>query len=299
MHVTITGGFGFVGSHCAEYFREAGHDVTIFARKVPSFMEEWSKKFDLIIGDVLNENMRISGDTVIHCASLNETKGKTLEDFIETNCTGTRNVIKSCIRNGVEKFLKISTIHAYGIHPGIITENSAQHPTNPYGLSHMLSDQICMSYSNKINTSIIRLSNTYGPPINPHIDRWTLVVNNFCLQAVKTATINLNTRGHQRRDFIDIKDAMKASDIVLKNKYSGNMFNVGGECIMSIADVADLVAKCHRERYGKGPEIIYGDKEEKIAGFMFSIEKIKELGFEPRETMEKTINDLFDVCEKI
>ncbi len=300
MHVTITGGFGFVGSHCAEYFKEKGHDVTIFARHIPPFMESWAKNYDVVIGDIKQEEPDLKGDMVIHCASVNETKGKTLADFIETNCTGTRNVIQSCIANNVKKFLKVSTIHAYGIRPGIITEESSHHPETPYGISHMLSDQICMSYANKIDTTVVRMSNTFGPPVNPHIDRWTLVVNNFCLQAVKTAKIVLNTKGHQRRDFVDIREAVRAFDFILKhNKYSGSIFNVGGECILPIQEVALRVAAQHKKRYDKDVSIILGDKEETVTGFMFSIEKLKKLGFIPKENMNAVINSLFDVCEKI
>lgn len=81
MNILITGGFGYLGSYCAEYLSLKGNEVTLIGRKIPKYMVEWTKKFNVVIADITDEKLflKLIGnkyDCVIHCAAANEVKCK-------------------------------------------------------------------------------------------------------------------------------------------------------------------------------------------------------------------------------
>ena len=298
MRITITGGFGYIGSSCADYFQKKGHDVTIFARKIPEFLSDWSENFTVVLGDITGPKINFDSDIVVHCASVNETKDMSLEEFVRINCGGTKNAIESCIGSSVEKFIRISTFHAYGNKAGVITEDTKPEPHTKYGISHMLSDKTCMDYSDRINVTVLRFSNVFGQPVHPNIDRWSLVVNNFCMQAVKTGKIVLNSKGNQRRDFVALSDAISSTELIVKSQTdSGEIFNVGSGHTMSIMEVASKVAKNYEVKYGNKIDLVIGDKDETCNDFIFSIDKIKRLGYKPGANMDSAIRQMFGMCE--
>src|SRR3989338_624309 len=300
MHVTITGGFGFLGSILAENFLSKGYEVTIFSRNIPDYLRVWSRRFDVKLGDVTSNNVDISGDLVVHCAALNETSKLGMEEFIKTNVQGTRNVLDLCVRNQTKHFIKISTFHAYGMLNVTITEKTAEEPKSNYGISQNAGDKVCLDYSDKIKPTVIRFSNIFGPPVGPSVDRWTLAVNNFCRQAVKDNCINLETTGKQRRDFLSVYNALAALDIIInKSNKTGELFNVGSGKTMRIIDMANSVADAYASVYGRTIPIITGDKDEPENNFDFSIEKIRKLGYKPQDDNYYTIKKIFEVCEKI
>ena len=63
---------------------------------------------------------------------------------------------------------------------------------------------------------IIRLSNSYGAPISKDVNRWTLVVNDLCRQAITNRELKLKSSGEQHRDFIPISDALSAVNLLMK-----------------------------------------------------------------------------------
>jgi UDP-glucose 4-epimerase len=166
MRITITGGFGFMGSLCADFFRKNGHDVSIVSRKIPAELHKWSKDFRIITGDVTGP-LEIGGDLVIHCAALNETKNSGPDEFMKVNADGTRNALESAVRNSAGKFIKLSTFHVYGTTEGTITEETVPDPKSLYAKSQLAADNICMDYSKEIDVSVVRFSNVFGPPLHP------------------------------------------------------------------------------------------------------------------------------------
>ncbi len=49
--ILVTGGFGYLGSWMARYLKEDGAWVKILARRIPDYFEEWSKNFEMFIGE--------------------------------------------------------------------------------------------------------------------------------------------------------------------------------------------------------------------------------------------------------
>ncbi|MCL2147283.1 MAG: NAD(P)-dependent oxidoreductase [Synergistaceae bacterium] len=100
--IVITGGGGFIGSHIAGYFEEMGEDVRALTRK----------DADLRKPDDVLEACR-DASCVIHNAAMAADWGR-YEDFYENNVTGTLNVLKACVRNGVGHVILTGSCSVYG-----------------------------------------------------------------------------------------------------------------------------------------------------------------------------------------
>ncbi len=76
MRILVTGGFGYLGSQVSNYFWNQGHKVRILSRSSHPELSEWSRQFEVVIGDVSEyssiENCCQDTDVVIHTAALNE-----------------------------------------------------------------------------------------------------------------------------------------------------------------------------------------------------------------------------------
>lgn len=159
MRFLITGGFGYLGSYCAEYLKSKGNEVTILGRKIPVYMEQWAKKFNIITGDITEENL--SGkiptdryDCVIHFAAANEVKCKNNpKEAIVINTFGTENILNICEKLNIKRFIYISTFHVYGnsILNGVVNEKNNIETSSLYGMTHYFGELLTKSYTEKMN----------------------------------------------------------------------------------------------------------------------------------------------------
>ena len=155
-----------------------------------------------------------------------------------------------------------------------------------------------------MKTLIFRLSNGYGYPMDMDINRWTLVFNDLCRQAVTSARIVLKSSGKQHRDFISLYDVARAVYhflFVLPDRWGDGLYNLGGNCSMSILDVAEKISDVYRTKYKKEIlEIKTGqDNSSSITPkpVKYSIEKIAKTGFTLKGDMISEIERTIEVCE--
>ena len=155
---------------------------------------------EVIVGDIRDENVisslaKKSFDVVIHLVSLDHHKSEDNPNYVSSiNVLPTWNLLNSFTKTGLDKFIYFSTIHVYGKLPReTINEDYPSNPINAYGLTHLLSENICNYYNNKTNTECInvRLSNSYGSPVFKENNCWWLVINNLCKTAFKEKNIKL------------------------------------------------------------------------------------------------------------
>lgn len=312
MKILVTGGFGYLGSHIADYLNHQGHAVSLLARKIPAEMESWSGKFKVYTGDV-SEFDSLSGscngvDVVIHAAALNDADcRKDSYRAMMVNGYGTRNMLEEASRAGVKKFIYLSTFHVYGaVQTERIDEGTLPVPVGDYGITHYLAELYCQKYQRErgLKTISLRLSNGYGAPLFKEQNCWMLVVNDFCKRAVEEGSILLKSAGTQERDFIAIPDILQAIDLFVRmedSRISFPAYQVGGKRSISIRDLAGLVAKVYREKHGKTIAVEF-DKDVRPAEiqqpFIYDISRIERLGFSPRTAMETEISGLIDFLER-
>lgn len=204
-------------------------------KRLLDHLNVWQAKDDgrleIVYGDLLGD---ISGlcegvDAVIHCGA------KTFVDhsirdpgpFFEANTIGTYRLIEEARRQGVKKFIQVSTDEVYGsILEGAYDENAPVKPTNPYSASKAAADAIVQSYAHafKMDTVITRTENNYGPYQHPQkaIPVWIRA-------AIKGDKLPIYGNGLHRRQWLWVEDHVDALLLLLKATTTpGDIYHVAG-----------------------------------------------------------------------
>ncbi|MEP6546167.1 MAG: NAD(P)-dependent oxidoreductase [Gammaproteobacteria bacterium] len=173
MRLLITGGTGFIGSRLALAARATGLAVTV-AGQLNSDAER-ARARELERSGVPIEQgplqdaeyaRRVVGgcDTVIHLAAAQHEANVRDDYFFDVNVNGTSTLMEACQAGGVQRFVYGSTIGVYGESTGeTLDESSPARPVNVYGRSKLAAEDLVKSRSGPLKTSIVRISETYGP----------------------------------------------------------------------------------------------------------------------------------------
>ena len=316
MNILITGGLGYIGGRVANYLKEKEPDTNIFlaTRQNNETLPLWSNEFTVIQMNILDESSIANGlknknlDVIIHLAALNEIDA--IEDpelALEVNTKGTYKLLNVANAEKINRFVYFSTYHVYGeTSCSPITEDTPTRPTHPYAITHRAAEDLVnyFNHYHNMSTLIFRLSNGYGYPMSKDIDRWTLIFNELCKQAVTSDRISLKSSGKQHRDFITLHDIARAVYhflFVVPDKWGDGLYNLGGKYSMSMLDVANKITEVYKKKYNKDIRRIEtvqdGGESIKYAPVKYSIDKIVKTGFTLRGDITSEIENTMHVCE--
>jgi len=267
--IFITGVDGFVGSNLAKHLIGLGSVIfgLVKNNKKESllYLENLDSKIHIYYGDVTNQKLlekiltKNKIEIVFHLAAQVEVgvANKNPLNTWETNIRGTYVLLES-IRK-YSKFIKsiivASSDKAYGSYPKKMLpykESYNLRPIFPYDTSKACADMICRSYSSEIfNLPIVvtRFANIYGPgQLN-----FSALIPDILKSIIKDQEFKLRGDGTDLRDFIYIKDIIKAYLILSKSLYqnkllSGEIFNAGTNNPIKIIDVIKLFYE-HFQKY--------------------------------------------------
>ena len=264
-NVLITGGLGYVGGRVASYLRQTGEygSIWITTRDSARMLPSWSKEFGVLELDILDQQSiarcfsDIDVDIIVHLAAMNEIESlKSPDEALAVNTVGTYNLLDWARKNHLHGFIYFSTFHVYGeTSNSIITENTLTRPSHPYAITHRAAEDF-VRFGNRyygLRSLVLRLSNAYGYPMHKEVNRWTLVFNDLCRQAVVNGRIVLQSSGKQHRDFIALHDVARAVHHFISRgpeSWGDETYNLGGNCSMSILDVARKIADVYDDQYG-------------------------------------------------
>ena len=312
VRILITGGLGYVGGRVADFLKRNRPESIIIlgTSRENTKIPDWAKRFEVIrlnIRDQVSIEKAISNDIhiVVHLAALNELDS--LNDIKlawETNSLGTQSLLSVASQKQVTKFVYFTTFHVYGGHQQTITEESPTRPHHPYAATHRAAEDMVRFYQHykNMDTLTLRLSNGFGYPMDSGINRWTLVFNDLCRQAVTSGKIIVKSSGKQHRDFISLHDVAATVDYFLfKNsgKWGDGLFNLGGDCSFSIIDVANKIASVFEKKYGSTVPIEIQRKDDKNIHHpvRYNIDKLKNTGFRLTGNMDEEIEQTLSLCE--
>lgn len=302
--VLITGGSGYIGQYIASLLSNNNYDVIITSRNREKKILGYSNRFMDLLDSSTITNICHDIDIVIHLANWDERliKEHTKEAYF-ANAYATRELYLDAIHCNVRHFIYFSTFHVYGTSNGNIDENSPTHAKTDYALSHLFAEMFLQQQAeigNGCNTSIIRLTNGIGVPLG-NVDKWYLVLNDFCKTAYLHNEIILKSNGLPLRDFVALQDVASAVKLLIEQvseeKNSFEIYNISAEHTLSIRDLAYEVKKTYFERYGQEiqmhiPEVTLEQLQEVRPLTVYST-KIRSLGWAPLCSIKDVINQIF------
>ncbi len=202
--VLMTGASGYAGGAIAEMLRAAGITVITAGRRPADDLV-----FDLMRPELLsNQIFPHDIDVVVHAAAVHEVLCR--QDPVAAytaNVTATRALLESARKSSVRRLIYVSTFHVFGSLNGLIDESRAPQPVNDYGLTHMLAEQIFLTFAqaHQFEVSIIRPANLFGTPTHwSNFNRWTLAPFDFVQQAIVNGKIVLHTDGSPVRNYVSL-----------------------------------------------------------------------------------------------
>jgi UDP-glucose 4-epimerase len=310
--VLITGGLGYVGGRVAKALIEGTQlNVVVTTRGKNVSRPDW-----LARGEVLSLDMAGEGDLasvcqgvrcIVHLAAANEIESAAdPEGALIVNGLGTLKLLRAAEKAGVERFIYFSTAHVYGAPlRGVITESVIPRPVHPYAITHKVAEDFVLAAhaSRKITGVVLRLSNGFGAPTHAGVNRWTLIANDLCRQAVVDGKLVLRSSGLQKRDFITLADVGRAVIHFIEQPAAvigDGLFNLGGENALRIIDMAQAIADHCEKRWGVRPPIERPapGPTEKEDVLDYRIDKLKSIGFTPQISFAAEIDQTLQLCRE-
>lgn len=248
MKVLVTGGAGFIGSHIAEYFAEAGHTVRILDNLITGFRKNIPqyKNIEFIEGDISDSSLvekAVTGmDYVFHEAALVSVplSCEIPAEAFRINTLGTLNVLQACVKAGVEKFVTASSAAVYGNNPILPKkEEMYPEPSSPYAISKLDTEYLARMFyeAHGLRTTCLRYFNVYGPRQDPK-SPYAAVIPIFLERAKAGKDLIIYGDGLQSRDFVHVKDVVRAN-VASLDCGDGQVFNVAMGKSVTVRQLAE------------------------------------------------------------
>jgi len=309
IRVLVTGGFGYVGGRVAKELASLPNVHVVLGSRWPKTQPEWLPEASVTVTNwsVFKslQNACSGVDTILHLAAVNEIDAeRDPVSALEVNGVSTARLIEAAKVERVSRFVYLSTAHVY-CSPlvGLIDETKCPRPLHPYATSHRAAEDIVLATQDegRLTGIVLRLSNSFGAPVHPKVNRWTLLVNDLCRQAATEGRLELRSAGLQRRDFITLTDVSRAFIHVLSLHHDlvgDGIFNIGGDWAPTVLEMATLVALRCEAIFGFRPEIIrpLPGPDETTRPLDYRIEKLLATGFKLSGDREAEIDATLRMC---
>ena len=310
MRILITGGFGYLGGRLAQFLQQSGNHTIVLGTRDRKVKPEWLPNSDIVkidwhSSDSLNQICK-GVDVIIHLAGMNASECAVDPVMaLEFNGVATAKLLNAAVNQQVKRFIYFSTAHIYDSPlTGEINESTLPKSLHPYATSHRSAEDVVLaSHARKeIQGVVIRLSNSFGAPVNKDVNCWMLLVNDLCKQVITTNKMVLNSAGLQRRDFITMTDVCRATLHLINydlNLLSRPLINLGGDWSPTVWEMANIISQIYLEHYGTEPILIRKDpsNNETSLDLNYHIDLLKSTGFVLQSAHGKEIKELLEFCK--
>ncbi|MDP9219795.1 MAG: dTDP-glucose 4,6-dehydratase [Actinomycetota bacterium] len=306
MKLLVTGGAGFIGSHYVRQALSGAYpalaDADVIVLDALTYAGSRtnlepvadSPRLRFVHGDICNVEL-VDGllgevDQVVHLAAESHVDRSILgaADFVRTNVLGTQTLLDAAHRQGVERFVHVSTDEVYGsIETGSWPETDPLQPNSPYAASKASSDLIALAYARThgVPVTVTRCSNNYGPYQFPE-----KVIPLFVTNLLDGGTVPLYGDGRNVRDWLHVDDHCRGIELVRAGGRSGEVYNIGGGTELSNRELTERLVHVVGADWSSVRQV--EDRKGHDLRYSVDISKIgAELGYAPRVAFEQGIAD--------
>jgi len=308
MEVWVTGAGGFLGDYLVEMLLGKGYQVLATYYRPTTSLDKINKKARVEECDI-RDRRRVrellwdfKATKIFHLAAQSLPTVSWDEPWytLETNVIGTVNVFEAI--RGLKLESRVLNACSSGQY-GFVTENEVPvkedhnfKPLHPYGVSKAAQEMLAYQYWTNfgIESISVRIFNTTGPR----------KVNDVCSDLTRRLVDIEKGTNHQRelrvgnlrtkRAITDVRDAIRAFDLVLENGTVGESYNLSGETAYSVLEIVDILRKLVHFDFDirEDPELIRPTDEPIIYG---SSEKLRrQTGWKQEIALEDTLRDMLD-----
>jgi UDP-glucose 4-epimerase len=259
-NILITGGLGFIGSNLARHLVAWGANVLLVDSLIPEYggnlfnIAGIEDAVRVNISDVRDEHsMRYliqDKDYLFNLAGQTSHIDSMKDPYtdLEINCRAQLSILEACRKyNPTIKVVFASTRQIYGKPDYLpVDENHLLRPVDVNGINKMAGEWYHILYNNVygIRSCALRLTNTYGPRMRVKDARQTFL--GIWIRLVVEGKPFEVWGGEQLRDFTYGDDAVNALlAAALQEEANGEIFNLGGEPVVSLKELADLLIKAN------------------------------------------------------
>lgn len=300
----VTGGGGFCGEHACRYYASAGWDVTAVVRSMPLIREGDAlgaaaavEVCDLTSGAEVEAMVRrVRPDYVLHLAGMNAVGASWTHPaaVMESNVMGTVYLLEAVRRLGHSMSCRI-VVAGSMLRCKLGEVESGLAPPHPYSLSKALQVVTAQSWAALYEMDIIvaEPSNLIGPGRSTGL--CALIAKYAAEKECSTPTgiglpepFRLSSRTEQR-DLLDVRDAMRAYELLLLHGRSGALYPVASGTMRTIGELAatfDRLASCTLQW-------AVGDSQA-VSPQPIDASALKELGWSPLYSLEQSVLDTLD-----
>lgn len=303
-NVLITGGLGFIGSNLAIRLIDSGAKVTLIDSLIPTYggnlfnIEPVKYRARINISDVRDPHamkylveghdylFNLAGQTS-HMDSMDAP-----ENDLNINVLAQLHILEACRHHNPEvRLVFASTRQIYG-RPLYIPVDEA-HPLNPVdvnGINKLAGEQYHRLYYDVygIRSTILRLTNTYGPRMRIKDARQTFL-GIWIKRLLEGQPMQIYGDGKQVRDYNFVDDVVDALLITaLSDNSYGQVYNLGSEQDLSLTQTAEIMSELHADGSFEYIPFPPSRKSIDIGDYQGSFAKIKnDLGWMPRTSFQE------------
>ena len=260
MKVFVTGGSGYIGSVVVKRLLEHGVQVTVFDNLERGHRCNLDPRAEFVEGDLrdgklISESLlKVKPDAVLHFAAyalVGESMGDPLKYF-DNNVTGGVNLLKGMLVAGCTRLVFSSSCATYGVPDALpIEEDTPQRPTNPYGQSKLMFEQMAnwLAETKGFYPTFLRYFNAAGavPDLGlgeDHDPETHLIPNVLKVALGKKDAVEVygdnypTPDGSCIRDYIHLEDLASAHILALEEEALG-AYNLGTGQGVSVKEVVE------------------------------------------------------------
>ena len=271
MHVLVTGGAGFIGSHTCERLIARGHRVTAFdsfdsylypaaikRRNAEELAHLPSDRFRFVEGNIcdtdsLAQVLTEDIDVVCHLAALAGVRPSIAEPvrYVRTNIEGTAIVLERMRKLGRTRLVFASSSSVYGAKPGTSVAAFSESdpcisPASPYAATKRMNELQLSAYRDLFGLGVfaLRFFTVYGPRQRPD-----MAIHKFTRAIARGETITLFGDGSSRRDYTFVDDVVSGTVAAIERVEPGRyeLYNLGGTATFGlrelVASIEQVVGK--------------------------------------------------------